>query len=83
MIGRFIEHYRITAKIEEGGMGVVYRATDTKLDREVAVKVLPAVFANNAGRMARFEREPKVPASFNHIVWGGLFDHGARQLLKR
>jgi len=42
MIGSFIEHYQITAKIEEGGMGVVYGATDTKLDREVAVKVLPA-----------------------------------------
>ncbi len=66
MIGTNIAHYKITAKIGEGGMGVVYRATDTKLDREVAIKVLPAEFANNTDRMARFEREAKVLASLNH-----------------
>ncbi|HVO97400.1 MAG TPA: serine/threonine-protein kinase [Bryobacteraceae bacterium] len=61
-----IAHYRISAKIGEGGMGAVYRATDTKLDREVAVKVLPRSFAEDAGRMARFTREAKVLASLNH-----------------
>jgi serine/threonine-protein kinase len=66
MIGETIAHYHITAKIGEGGMGEVYRATDTKLDRGVAIKILPAPFAADAERMARFEREAKVLASLNH-----------------
>jgi Tol biopolymer transport system component/predicted Ser/Thr protein kinase len=61
-----IAHYRITAKLGEGGMGEVYRATDTKLGREVAIKVLPEAFASNADRMARFQREAQVLASLNH-----------------
>jgi serine/threonine protein kinase len=61
-----IAHYRITRKLGEGGMGVVYRAIDTKLGRNVAIKVLPAVFADDAGRMARFQREAEVVASLNH-----------------
>jgi hypothetical protein len=63
---RSIAHYRISAKIGEGGMGTVYRATDTKLGREVAIKVLPADFAEDPVRMARFNREAKVLASLNH-----------------
>jgi len=61
-----IAHYRITAKLGAGGMGEVYRATDTKLGREVAVKVLPQAFAGDPDRMARFQREAKVLASLNH-----------------
>src|SRR5262252_5257979 len=61
-----IAHYRITSKLGEGGMGEVWRARDTKLDRDVAIKILPAAFASDAGRMARFEREAKVLASLNH-----------------
>src|SRR5215471_11085397 len=61
-----IAHYRITSKLGEGGMGEVWRATDTKLDRDVAIKILPAEFAADAGRMARFEREAKILASLNH-----------------
>jgi serine/threonine-protein kinase len=61
-----IAHYRITAKLGEGGMGEVWRATDTKLNREVAIKILPEAFANNADRMARFGREAQVLASLNH-----------------
>ena len=61
-----IAHYRITAKLGEGGMGAVYRATDTKLNRDVAIKVLPETFRNDADRMARFEREAQVLASLNH-----------------
>src|SRR5258708_21736705 len=61
-----IAHYRITAKLGEGGMGEVWRATDTKLGREVAIKVLPEAFAADPDRMARFEREAKVLASLNH-----------------
>jgi serine/threonine-protein kinase len=61
-----IGHYRITGKLGEGGMGEVWRATDGKLGREVAVKILPEAFARDAGLMARFEREAKVLASLNH-----------------
>ena len=61
-----IAHYRITSKLGEGGMGAVYRATDTKLNRDVAIKVLPPAFAGDAARMQRFEREAQVLASLNH-----------------
>ncbi len=61
-----IAHYRIVSKLGEGGMGAVYRAMDTKLGREVAIKVLPEGFASDAARMARFEREAQVLASLNH-----------------
>ena len=61
-----IAHYRITAKLGEGGMGEVYHATDLKLEREVAFKVLPESSARDPGRMARFEREAKLLASLNH-----------------
>jgi len=61
-----IGHYRITSKLGEGGMGAVYRATDTKLNRDVAIKILPEAFASDAGRMARFEREAQLLASLNH-----------------
>jgi Tol biopolymer transport system component len=66
MIGQNAGHYRVTAKIGAGGMGEVYRATDTKLGREVALKVLPAAVSKDAERMARFEREAQVLASLNH-----------------
>ena len=58
--------YEITAQIGEGGMGEVYRATDTKLKRQVAIKVLPASVAGDAERLARFQREAEVLASLNH-----------------
>src|SRR5882762_6022756 len=58
--------YEITAQIGEGGMGEVYRATDTKLGRDVALKVIPDTFALDADRLARFQREAHVLASLNH-----------------
>ncbi|MEE9263851.1 MAG: protein kinase [Vicinamibacteria bacterium] len=66
MKGQTIEHYRITEKIGQGGLGEVYRATDTKLNREVAIKVIPDLFAKDPDRMARFSREAQVLASLNH-----------------
>jgi serine/threonine protein kinase len=61
-----IAHYRITSKLGEGGMGAVYRATDTKLNREVAIKMLPPALADDAAHMQRFEREAQVLAALNH-----------------
>ncbi|MEE8542249.1 MAG: serine/threonine-protein kinase, partial [Gammaproteobacteria bacterium] len=58
--------YEIGDEIGAGGMGVVYRATDTTLDREVAIKVLPESMASDAERIARFEREAKMLAALNH-----------------
>ena len=66
MIGQTIAHYTITEKIGKGGMGEVYRATDTKLHRDVALKVLPEAFVSDRERMARFSREAQVLASLNH-----------------
>src|ERR1700690_3051479 len=58
--------YELLAPIGAGGMGEVYRGRDTKLDREIAIKVLPSALARDPERLARFEREAKVLASLNH-----------------
>ena len=59
MIGQQLLHYEITAKLGEGGMGEVYRAQDTRLDREGAIKVLPATVSENSEFRARFDGEAK------------------------
>jgi eukaryotic-like serine/threonine-protein kinase len=66
MIGSRLAHYEITGHLGSGGMGDVYQATDTKLGRSVAIKVLPDGFAADIERAARFEREARVLASLNH-----------------
>src|SRR6516165_10542301 len=64
--GTQLGHFKIQSLIGKGGMGEVYRARDTKLKRDVALKVLPEAFARDPGRMARFQREAEVLASLNH-----------------
>ena len=65
-VGSRLGHYDVTALIGEGGMGQVYQATDTKLGRQVALKILPEAFASDPDRLARFQREAQVLASLNH-----------------
>jgi Tol biopolymer transport system component/predicted Ser/Thr protein kinase len=74
--GTTLSHYRLAEKIGEGGMGQVWRATDTRLDREVAVKILPEGFAASEAARARFEREAKTLSSLNHPNVCTLFDVG-------
>ena len=84
MIGRKIGVYEIVAKLGEGGMGEVYRARDTKLGRDVALKILPDAFATDLDRAARFQREARVLATLNHPNIGhiyGLEDSGAPHAL--
>ncbi len=73
MIGQTLAHYTILEKLGEGGMGEVWRAEDTRLGREVAVKVLPEAFTADPERLARFEREARLLATFNHPRIAGIY----------
>ena len=66
MVGKKLAHYKIVSKIGEGGMGEVYEAVDTRLNRPVAIKVLPSSFSHETDRLGRFRREAKALASLNH-----------------
>ncbi len=65
-VGTTLGPYEVLSAIGAGGMGEVYKARDTKLDRDVALKILPDAFVNDPERLARFQREAKVLASLNH-----------------
>src|SRR6185369_2216572 len=84
MIGETIGHYRVTSKLGQGGMGEVYQALDTQLEREVAIKVLPRAMANDAERLARFDREAKALAALNHpniAIIHGVAEAGGQRAL--
>jgi eukaryotic-like serine/threonine-protein kinase len=73
MIGKTLGHYEITSQLGKGGMGEVYRARDTKLNRDVALKVLPSEFANDLERMGRFKREAQLLASLSHANIAAIY----------
>jgi len=77
--GQSLLHYRLTRKIGEGGMGEVWQATDTSLDRDVAIKVLPEGFGADPERLARFEREAKTVAALSHPNILAIHDFGVHE----
>ena len=79
--GTLLGPYEILAPLGAGGMGEVYRARDTKLKREVALKILPEAFARDPGRMARFQREAEVLASLNHPNIAAIYGVEERALV--
>ena len=77
--GKTIAQYAIVSKIGEGGMGEVWRARDTKLGRDVAIKVLPAAFSENSERLRRFEQEAQAAGALNHPNILVIFHIGTHQ----
>jgi serine/threonine protein kinase len=74
--GRSIGHYRVLDQLGGGGMGVVYRAEDTRLGRRVAIKFLPPTLLQQAGAIERFQREARLASSLNHSAICTIFDIG-------
>src|SRR5436189_1057862 len=77
MIGTKLAHYEITGHLGTGGMGEVYQATDSKLGRSVAIKILPEAVANDTERIGRFEREARILALLDHPNIAGI--HGLEE----
>src|SRR5580765_6508399 len=77
--GARLEHYEILAPLGAGGMGEVYRARDTRLHREVAIKLLPVSFANDADRLRRFEQEARATSALNHPNILTVYDIGTQE----
>src|SRR5881394_2275390 len=75
-VGTKLGRYEIRSQIGEGGMGEVYLAEDTKLDRRVALKILPAALAGNSDRMRRFVQEAKAAAALNHPNIAHIYEIG-------
>ncbi len=73
MIGKTLAHYEITEKLGQGGMGEVFRARDAKLERDVAIKVLPEAMSRNPERVLRFQREARALAALNHVNIGAIY----------
>ena len=77
--GAQLGHYEILSPLGAGGMGEVWRARDTRLDREVAIKVLPASFANDTDRLRRFEQESRATSALNHPNILTVYDIGEHE----
>src|SRR5262249_57925154 len=77
--GQSISHYRIISLVGKGGMGEVYRARDTRLDREVAVKVLPVEFSRDPDQLRRFEQEARATSALNHPNILTIYDIGSHE----